>query len=156
MQADWQREILNSFVSEKIDDLKTTYNTTVRGSVVFRLNELVEMEEVLTSVTLRCPPFLEKLLENNKKQNNLNLNYIDSTKNRDESKKVSKKTISKSVYEEIARLKGIVKSKTVKKGKIKNAGNECDEESNKGGLQEEEVKKYRAFLIYPAHSISKN
>ena len=87
MQADWQREILNSFVTEKIDEnttSNTTYNTTVRGSVLFRLNELVEMEEVLTSVTLRCPPFLEKILENHNEQNNLNSNnnsHKDENKN---------------------------------------------------------------------------
>ena len=137
MQADWQREILNSFVTEKIDEnttSNTTYNTTVRGSVLFRLNELVEMEEVLTSVTLRCPPFLKKILENNNKQNNLNSN---NNSNKDENK--NNKAISDTVYEEIARLKGIVKSKTVKKGKSKNTGNEGDED--KKGLQDGEVKK---------------
>jgi hypothetical protein len=138
MQADWQREILNSFVTEKIDEntnSNTTYNTTVRGSVLFRLNELVEMEEVLTSVTLRCPPFLEKILENHNKQNNLNSN---NSSNKDENKMKNNKTISSTVYEEIARLKGTVKSKTVKKGKSKNTGNEGDED--KKGLQDEEVR----------------
>ena len=139
MQADWQREILNSFVTEKIDEnttSNTTYNTTVRGSVLFRLNELVEMEEVLTSVTLRCPPFLEKILENDNKQNNLN-SYNNS--NKDENKNKNNKKISNIVYEEIARLKGTVKSKTVKKGKSKNTGNDGDED--KKGLHDEEVRK---------------
>ena len=140
MQADWQREILNSFVTEKINENTTsnnTYNTTVRGSVLFRLNELVEMEEVLTSVTLRCPPFLEKILENNNKQNNLKSN---NNSNKDENKNKNNKKLSNTVYEEIARLKGTVKSKTVKKGKSKNTGNDGDED--KKGLQDEEVRKY--------------
>ena len=153
MQAEWQREILNSFVTEKIDDMNTTsnttYNTTVRGSVLFRLNELVEMEEVLTSVTLRCPPFLEKILGNNNKQNNSNINDNYNKNNKDENKIKNKKTTSNSVHEEIARLKGTVKNKSVKKGKVKNTGNDGDEDNNKSGggggvgigLQDEEVRK---------------
>ena len=144
LQADWQREILNSFVIEKIDDCNTTsnttYNTTVRGSVLFRLNELVEMEEVLTSVTLRCLPFLEKILENNNDKNNSNSNNNYNKKNKDDNKNKNNKNMPNTVYEEIARLKGTVKTKTVKKGRIKNAVNEGDDDKKKGGgLQEEEV-----------------
>ena len=93
------------------------------------------MEEVLTSVTLRYPPFLEKILENNNKQNNQNSN---NNSNEDKYKMRNNKTISNTVYEEIARLKGTVKSRTVKKGKSKNTGNEVDED--KKGLQNEEVR----------------
>ena len=132
---------MNSFVTEKIDDCNTTYNTTVRGSVLFRLNELVDMEEVLTSVTLRCLPFLEKILENNNDKNNSNSNNYHNKKNKDDNKNRNNKNVPNTVYEEIARLKGTVKSKTVRKGRIKNTVNEGDDDKNKGGgLQEEEVK----------------
>ena len=95
---------------------------------------------MLTSVTLRCIPFLEKILENNNDKNNSNLSNNCNQKNKDDNKNKNVKSIPNTTYEEIARLKGTVKSKTVKKGRMKNMVNEGDDDKNRGGgLSEEEV-----------------
>lgn len=100
-QVNWQRELLNAFVNDKSTTSSTTSNCqSLKGVYLFRLNQLVETEELLIFLTLRYLPFLEHLLtdflnnnsvnQNNKKIENNQNNKSDINNKYDKNNKISK------------------------------------------------------------------
>ena len=94
IKVDWQRELLNAFVNDRsttsITPSSTTSSTTsfcpsLQGVYIFRLNQLVEMEQLLYSLSLRYLPFLEHLLNDliNDNSENQNNRKIDTNNKKD-------------------------------------------------------------------------
>ena len=123
---DWQRELINEFVKEKNEnnDINSSYYDTLNGLLIFRINKLVEMEELLVITAKKYLPFLEKIL------NESDENEINNEKNGEINNRNTK----------ITNLKLLARFKSVKKGKkVINSSNENEECSS---LEVDEVRTY--------------
>jgi hypothetical protein len=138
---------LNAFILEKKDKINPeffTYSNTLKGVLIFRINQLVKVEKRLLSVAQRCLPFLDSILdgnydsENNNNNNNDN-NNINNNNNND--KKAKKLDVSKSVNTKILAMKGTLKGK----GKKNKALTEGEENGGEGPG----VKEVLIFSIFP-------